>query len=239
MPEAGLGLSPRSRWRKGPVRCERRHSLISGHSKRKVTGEPSMDLVLDPPRGVAPVRLGMTLDEAVAAVSSWGEPKVHHRRHRESADISTSCDHVGIQVLLEGQALVTAVEVWWPGEGRESSTRVLLEGDDVFQTPADDILRRAADRGWTVDPGMANTRTFPASRWDSPGRPHKKSLAFPAAFPCISPPSSSEVRTITTSSTRSAADATPGSPLSRSAAQAVMKRPPGSPWRWPGGSLRP
>lgn len=112
-----------------------------------------MDLVLDPPRGVAPVRLGMTLDEAVAAVSSWGEPKVHHRRYRESADISTSCDHVGIQVLLEGQALVTAVEVWWPGEGRESSTRVLLEGDDVFQTPADDILRRAADRGWTVDPG--------------------------------------------------------------------------------------
>ncbi|MFI1369125.1 hypothetical protein [Streptomyces griseochromogenes] len=109
-----------------------------------------MELVLDPPRGVAPLRLGMTLDEAVAAVSGWGEPRVLVRG-RNSATVSSSPDGVGVQALLEGGPTVTAVELWWPGEGRESSTRVLLDGDDVFGTPAVDLFRRAAERGWTVD----------------------------------------------------------------------------------------
>ncbi|WP_433245943.1 hypothetical protein ACQPYK_44355 [Streptosporangium sp. CA-135522] len=110
-----------------------------------------MDLVLNPPYGVAPVQLGMTLDEAVAAVSPWGEPKVRTRRNRAPVTISTSCDGVGVQVLLETGALVTAVELWWPGEGKQTSTRVLLDGDDVFRTPAEEIFRRAAERGWNVD----------------------------------------------------------------------------------------
>lgn len=32
--------------------------------------------MLDPPRGVAPLRIGMTLDEALAAVAGWAESKV-------------------------------------------------------------------------------------------------------------------------------------------------------------------
>ncbi|GGW62460.1 hypothetical protein GCM10010503_44710 [Streptomyces lucensis JCM 4490] len=110
-----------------------------------------MDLVLDPPRGVAPLRLGMTLDEAVAAVSGWGEPRVLRRPGRNSAKVSASLDGVGVQALLEGGPAVTAVELWWPGEGRESATRVLLHGDDVFRTPAVELFRRAALRGRPVD----------------------------------------------------------------------------------------
>jgi hypothetical protein len=108
-----------------------------------------MDLTLDPPRGVAPLRLGMTLDEAVAAGRGWGEPRVAGRR--SSARVSWSVDGVGVQALLESSPTVTAVELWWPGEGRTSGTRVLLDGDDVFATPAQDLFRRAAARGWTVD----------------------------------------------------------------------------------------
>ncbi|MEU6510041.1 hypothetical protein [Streptomyces sp. NPDC046942] len=109
----------------------------------------SVDLVLDPPRGVAPLRLGMTLDEAIAAVPGWGEPRVLGRR--SSAQASWSLDGVGVQALLEGGPAVTAIELWWPGEGRTSTTRVLLDGDDVFGTPAERLLCRAAARGWTVD----------------------------------------------------------------------------------------
>ncbi|GHF53446.1 hypothetical protein GCM10010218_38670 [Streptomyces mashuensis] len=102
--------------------------------------------MLDPPRGVSPVRLGMTFDEAVDAVTrAFGRP-----RAREGL-ISVSLDHVGFQVLLEKRNRVTALELWWPGEGRTSSTRVLLDGDDVFTTPARTLMRRAAARGWTVD----------------------------------------------------------------------------------------
>ncbi|MGN5379583.1 hypothetical protein BIV25_20660 [Streptomyces sp. MUSC 14] len=115
-----------------------------------------MDLTLDPPRGVAPLRLGMTLDEAVAAGFGWGEPRVVRRR--SSARVSWSVDGVGVQALLEGGPAVTAVELWWPGEGRTSRTRVLLDGDDVFGTPAEELFRRAAARGRPVD---TSAREYP------------------------------------------------------------------------------
>lgn len=112
-----------------------------------------MDLVLDPPRGVAPILLGMTRDEVLAAApEAWGEPRVLQRPGRNSAKVSWTLDHVGVQALLEGDGTqVTAVELWWPGEGRTSATRVLLEKDEVFTTPAAELFRRAAERGWTVD----------------------------------------------------------------------------------------
>ncbi|MFD9221874.1 hypothetical protein ACFWDI_18115 [Streptomyces sp. NPDC060064] len=120
-----------------------------------------MDLIVDPPRGVAPVQLRMTLDEALAAVSPWGEPKVRSRRNRPSMNISTSCGGIGFQVLLEDGNRVTAIELWSPGEGKESSTRVLLDGDDVFQTPAAEIFRRAVERGWTVDESQVEYPLIP------------------------------------------------------------------------------
>ncbi|MFD5124489.1 hypothetical protein [Streptomyces sp. NPDC058385] len=111
-----------------------------------------MDLVLDPPRGVAPILLGMTLDEALAAVpQEWGEPRVLRRPSRNSAKASWTLDHVGVQALVEGGTRVTAIELWWPGERRTSSTRVLLDGDEVFTTPARELFARAVDRGWRVD----------------------------------------------------------------------------------------
>ncbi|WSQ12331.1 hypothetical protein OG604_33755 [Streptomyces sp. NBC_01231] len=62
---------------------------------------------------------------------------------------------------MEGGAQITAIELWWPGEGRTSSTRVLLEGDEVFSTPAYDLFRRAAERGWTVDTSQPEYPVIP------------------------------------------------------------------------------
>ncbi|MEU7283442.1 hypothetical protein AB0A69_32390 [Streptomyces sp. NPDC045431] len=111
-----------------------------------------MDLVLEPPRGAGPVRLGMTLDEAVEAVASWGIPEIAYDHDDPSTTIHTACDETGVNVLLEDAGKsVTAVELWWPGEGRHTDVRVLLDGDDVFTTPAEDLFQRAENRGWTVD----------------------------------------------------------------------------------------
>ncbi|CAL9630554.1 hypothetical protein [Streptomyces sp. enrichment culture] len=111
-----------------------------------------MDLILDPPRGAGPVRLGMTPDEALAAVAPWGTPKVMPPSGRPPKKIFTACREIKVNILLEGSGeAVTAVELWWPGEGRRTDVRVLLHGDDVFTTPAEDLFRKAEERGWTVD----------------------------------------------------------------------------------------
>ncbi|GAA1264189.1 hypothetical protein [Streptomyces aureus] len=111
-----------------------------------------MDLVLDPPHGVAPLRLGMTLEEAVAAAPrEWGQASVL-RRSEDDAMAEWTLDHVGVQAMAEEDGVVvTAIELWWPGEGRVSSTRVLLDGDEVFTTPAPEVFARAVSRGWRVD----------------------------------------------------------------------------------------
>ncbi|MEU3748518.1 MULTISPECIES: hypothetical protein [Streptomyces] len=51
---------------------------------------------------------------------------------------------MAVEVFLEEENTVTAVELWWPGERRTTSTRVLLDGADVFRTPADELLRGLA-----------------------------------------------------------------------------------------------
>ncbi|MFB8273271.1 hypothetical protein ACFC96_42740 [Streptomyces sp. NPDC055955] len=110
-----------------------------------------MDLVFDPPHGVAPLRLGMTLQEAVAAAPrEWGQASVL-RRSEDDAMAEWTLDHVGVQAMAEEDGVVvTAIELWWPGEGRVFSTRVLLDGDEVFTTPAQEVFARAVSRGWRV-----------------------------------------------------------------------------------------
>ncbi|MGW2324375.1 hypothetical protein ACWC5C_01270 [Streptomyces sp. NPDC001700] len=104
----------------------------------------------------------MSFQEAVEAVSVWGEPKVFGPfAHTSLVDIDIVVNGIGFQVHLEEGEHVTSVELWWPGEGRETSTRVILDGEDVFQTPADEILRRAIARGWRVDDSNAESPLIP------------------------------------------------------------------------------
>ncbi|MFH9613875.1 hypothetical protein [Streptomyces pratensis] len=111
-----------------------------------------MDLILNPPHHAGPVHLGMTPDEALAAVASWGTPRVLPADGRPPKKIFTAYQEIKVNILLEGSGkAVTAVELWWPGEDRSTDVRVVLDGDDVFTTPAEDLFRRAEERGWTVD----------------------------------------------------------------------------------------
>ncbi|MFI1660450.1 hypothetical protein ACH4ZU_36895 [Streptomyces sp. NPDC020472] len=113
---------------------------------------PLMQFVLDPPRGVAPVRLGMTLDETVAAVSAWGAPRVYPADTVRNFDlVSAEYDGIGFQAALERDHLVTAVTIWGPDEDEDPDVQVLLDGLDVFRTPADEILAHAARKGWHVN----------------------------------------------------------------------------------------
>ncbi|MFC9701403.1 hypothetical protein ACFTWD_11975 [Streptomyces sp. NPDC056943] len=111
-----------------------------------------MQFVLDPPRGVAPVRLGMTLDEAVAALSAWGAPRVYPADAVRDFDlVSAEYDGIGFQAALERDHQVTAVTIWGPDEDEDPDVQVLLDGLDVFRVPADEILAHAARKGWQVD----------------------------------------------------------------------------------------
>ncbi|MFF9090357.1 hypothetical protein ACF1BE_28940 [Streptomyces sp. NPDC014991] len=100
----------------------------------------------------------MTLEEAIAAMSGWGEPRVLRRPGRDSAKVSSVLDGVGVQALLEGGRTVTAVELWWPGEGRVSGTRVLLDGTTCSAHPRRNCSAAPPRGDGRSTPRIPNTR---------------------------------------------------------------------------------
>lgn len=121
-----------------------------------------MDLILEPPTGVDPLRLGMTFDAAMAAVLPWGEPRViGGTASRPRRRAMGSFDGVGYTAFFDEHGHLDAAELWWPGEGRATSTRVLFDGHDVFTGPADEILQEMRRRGWTVSDADAESLVVP------------------------------------------------------------------------------
>ncbi|MCX5409642.1 hypothetical protein OHA37_38015 [Streptomyces sp. NBC_00335] len=113
-----------------------------------------MDLILDPPNGVHPLRFGMTFDEAMAAAVPWGEPRtIGPRPGRPTRRAVGSFDGVGYTAFFDEDGRLHAIELWRPAEGKSTRTRlprVLFDGHDVFAEPAEEILRQVRGRGWTV-----------------------------------------------------------------------------------------
>ncbi|CAM5410411.1 hypothetical protein STANM309S_01218 [Streptomyces tanashiensis] len=70
---------------------------------------------------------------------------------RDFGLVSAEYDGIGFQAALERDHRVTAVTVWGPDEDEDPDVQVLLDGLDVFRTPADEILAHAARKGWTVN----------------------------------------------------------------------------------------
>lgn len=119
-----------------------------GHAGEKET----MDFVIDPPRGVAPVRIGMSYEQALSAAADWGAPRVSGPyAHTPTVKIMVTRETLDIVVHLEDGEKVTAVELWRFESEEEFGGRVLLDGIDVFRTPARDVLRRQREMGRTVD----------------------------------------------------------------------------------------
>ncbi|MFD8638523.1 MULTISPECIES: hypothetical protein [unclassified Streptomyces] len=110
-----------------------------------------MDLLLAPPTAAGPVHLGSPYEEVLTVLRPWDEPRMIGPTSRRARRLMGDFDRVGYTVFFDAEDRTTAVELWWPGEGRQSTTRVLLDGHDVFATPADRVLAELRERGWTVD----------------------------------------------------------------------------------------
>ncbi|MCH6161489.1 hypothetical protein [Streptomyces marispadix] len=112
----------------------------------------TMDFILDPPRGVSPVEIGMPYQEALQAVSQWGVPEIREPRppRRPTGRFLLGRGTMDIVVHLERGERVDAVELW-RFEGDDPDLRVLLNGVDVFRTPAAEIMQDLRSRGHQVD----------------------------------------------------------------------------------------
>src|SRR5262245_28730384 len=107
-----------------------------------------MIITLVPPDGVPPLLLGMSVDEAMEAMATWGTPE--HIGVRGEIQLRVKDDALtrDIIVFFEDRKTVTAIELWRP-KGDEVS---VVWGDiDIFDTDAREILAEVERRGITVD----------------------------------------------------------------------------------------
>lgn len=122
-----------------------------------------MHIELNPPHGVAPLDLGMPLEEAVAACGTWGDVSVS----RGVDGIPTLvADHPRFEVVahLADGAGVTSVEVWRPRpKTRPESPEITVRfrGVDVFRPPAREVLSALASLGFTVEDRRTPRPRFP------------------------------------------------------------------------------
>ncbi|MBO1336320.1 hypothetical protein [Streptomyces sp. VRA16 Mangrove soil] len=106
-----------------------------------------MDLHVEPPTGVGPLRLGMTREESAPALESLRAPGFHSPRDRAGVWLHRP-DGLGISLEhLAGR--LAAVELWNPLGGAD---RVLYRGLDLFGTPAAAVRERLA-RTAALTPG--------------------------------------------------------------------------------------
>lgn len=114
-----------------------------------------MIIRLQPPEGVPPLLIGMSIDEARNVMALWGNPEevfdspgeVPRLRVRDEGLTRDIFAHIG------DDGKVSAIEVWRPVLSKLQGEAVhVLYGDvDVFALPANDIIRFLRDRGVEVD----------------------------------------------------------------------------------------
>ncbi|MFJ4921820.1 hypothetical protein [Streptomyces sp. NPDC088725] len=112
-----------------------------------------MDIELLPHVGLGAFRLGMSFDDAVAEARAWGS--VHHSPEsgRPPGKYVIASEAYTVQLVLifelEEQELLTGIEVWRFQDEAEDIA-FLLEGIDVFRTPADNLPGILEERGHEV-----------------------------------------------------------------------------------------
>lgn len=149
-----------------------------------------MEIILDPPYGVPPVRMGMSFEEAVQAAAVWGEVRVSGPfEHDPTVKIQAMGDGFDVLVILKDQKTVNAVDVSGPDEEdeEESVLRVLCRGVDVFRTPARQVLKMFADEGYRIDDSnpeepVVLDLTLAFSRWTSQDVPLDPEDGLPMHF---------------------------------------------------------
>jgi len=116
-----------------------------------------MIIRLEPPHGVPPLLIGMSIDESRDAVALWGDveelPATPGRAFALRARDEDLTRDVFAYFEDGAGGGVTAVEVWRPEPATRPGANVQVRyGElDVFGLPADDVLRILRDRGVEVD----------------------------------------------------------------------------------------
>ncbi|WP_370943405.1 hypothetical protein AB5J62_30460 [Amycolatopsis sp. cg5] len=93
---------------------------------------------LDPPRGVAPVLIGMGIEEARNAMGRWGLPEDVVGGITPGLRVRDPLLAYDVFAHFEDGSSVTAIEVWRPLG--ESPASVVWRGIDIFKSPADIVL---------------------------------------------------------------------------------------------------
>jgi hypothetical protein len=114
-----------------------------------------MIITLQPPEGVPPLLIGMSIDEARDAMTLWGDPedvstlpgearRLRVRNETLTRDIFAHINDVGT---------VSAIEIWRPTFSERQIEKVeVLYGDiDMFASPASDVLRQLRSQGVEID----------------------------------------------------------------------------------------
>ncbi|GGW55904.1 hypothetical protein GCM10010503_36270 [Streptomyces lucensis JCM 4490] len=109
-----------------------------------------MELELVPHVGVGRFRLGMSVDEARAAVERWGLFRTVSS-DEEPGQIGLTHDESRLNIVLGfTKGALSGVELF-RFQDEDADVRVLLDGLDVFRTPSEDLFEQLAERGHAIE----------------------------------------------------------------------------------------
>ncbi|MFD8495712.1 hypothetical protein [Amycolatopsis sp. NPDC059657] len=140
---------------------------------------------LDPPRGVSPVLLGMSVNEARSAMGHWGLPEDVVGGITPGLRVRDSRLEFDVFAHFEDGSSVTAIEVWRPLG--ESSASVVWQGVDIFGNSADVVLRKIRDLGNGIDESDPRSPCCPdvAIGFNRTGGPEFAGPALPEFFESV------------------------------------------------------
>ncbi|WAL63982.1 hypothetical protein ORV05_23695 [Amycolatopsis cynarae] len=100
-----------------------------------------MDLIVDPPRGVGPIAIGMPFDKAELALKSIAGFVPPEPGGRVAPGFAHYDSEMSIAVGQDRSRNVRSIEVYRPSR----DVNVLFRGISVFGLAADEVIRRISD----------------------------------------------------------------------------------------------
>ncbi|MFI1939605.1 hypothetical protein ACH44C_20910 [Streptomyces purpureus] len=111
-----------------------------------------MEIEVLPHVGLGPFRIGMTFDEAMAAVPEWGAVKHSPTGERPPGKYVVAHEQFKFEVVLifrENETL-NSVEAW-RFRDEDADVRITLEGTDIFRTPKRRLRQHLEEQGHPLD----------------------------------------------------------------------------------------
>lgn len=100
-----------------------------------------MDLIIDPPRGVGPIEVGMPFEEVERALQSIPGSSPPAPGEKRAPGFAHYDSEMSIAVDQAPGGRVRSIEIYRPTEGVE----IRFAGLSVFATPADEVIRRLGE----------------------------------------------------------------------------------------------